>query len=87
MDLTKIVYVNGKKTNELKSTGEGAYCELVSLLLQKINKQYKITINCNHYDKKINASLCFTDHNYYGDPTAKVKYDYIFTNVATRIDF
>lgn len=87
MRLTKTIYQNNEKVNALECEGESAYIELANLLLQKIRKQYKVTMTTDKIDKTIKASLYFNHYNFdYNKIIAKYKYEYAFTNVNTNID-
>lgn len=80
MELTKTIYKNNKQINIFNYDNDTANNELANLLLNKINKKYRITISKDSVYRKIKAKLYFTDNN------NKYIYDYVFNNVNNFID-
>ena len=81
MTLTKTIYKNNTQLNIFNYDNDTANNELINLLLNKIDKKYKITISKDSVYRTIKARLYFTDNN-----NTKYIYDYIFENVNNFID-
>ena len=81
MTLTKTIYKNDKQINIFNYDSDTANNELINLLLNKIDKKYKITITKDSVYRKIKARLYFTTDN-----NTKYIYDYVFENVDNFID-
>lgn len=79
MILIKTIYKNNNKVNEFVISGEDAQNELVALLLQKIQKKYKITIFTDKFKNTIEASL------YFSHKEDDYKYHYAFTNICNSL--
>ena len=81
MNLTKTIYKNNNKINEFIISGADAQNELIALLLQKIQKKYKIKIVTDRVNNTIEVILYFTQtqnqDNY--------KYHYVFTNICNSL--
>lgn len=82
MKLTKTIYKNKNKVNEMSINGQDAENELITLLLQKTQKRYKITIVTDRVNNTIEASLYFTQTHGNLD---NYKYHYIFTNIYNSL--
>lgn len=85
MVLQKKIYVDGEVNGTFTCEGDSAYAELVNLLLDKINKRYKVNITCDSVYNTIRGSLSFTHDKHDGSFT-KYVYEYNFTDVDRRID-
>lgn len=81
MTLTKTIILNNKQINIFNYDNDFANNELINLLLNKIDKKYKITISKDSVYRTIKARLYFTTDN-----NTKYIYDYIFENVNNYID-
>lgn len=81
MTLTKTIYQNNKQINIFNYDNDTANNELINLLLNKIDKKYKITISKDSVYRQIKARLYFTTDN-----NIKYIYDYVFENVNGFID-
>ena len=82
MKLTKTIYKNNNKVNEFIISRADAQNELVALLLQKIQKRYKIKIVTDRVKNTIEANLYFAHTHGNQD---NYKYHYAFTNICESL--
>ena len=80
MKLVKTIYANNKIKNIFESENEQAYVELANVLMQKIDKKYKIDIRKDSVYRTIKINLYFESFE------TKYKYHYEFSEINEWID-
>ena len=85
MELIKTIILNNKKVNEFTAKEEQAQAELINLLIDKLNKRYKIKIELDNISRTIKATLIF-NHILYNGTINKYKYIYNFYNINNNIN-
>lgn len=80
MKLVKTIYANNKLQNIFESENEKAYVELANVLMNKIDKKYKIDIKKDSVYRTIKINLYFESFE------TKYKYHYEFTEIDEWID-
>ena len=80
MKLVKTIYANNKVKNIFESENEQAYVELANVLMQKIDKKYKIDIRKDSVYRTIKINLYFESFE------TKYKYHYEFSEINEWID-
>ena len=80
MKLVKTIYANNKLQNIFESENEKAYVELANVLMNKIDKKYKIDIRKNAVYSTITINLYFESFG------IKYKYHYEFSEIDEWID-
>lgn len=80
MKLVKTIYANNKVQNIFESENEKAYVELANVLMQKIDKKYKIDIKKDSVYRTIKINLYFESFG------TKYKYHYEFTEIDEWLD-
>ena len=82
MELKLKIYKNKNLVNELNSSGEDAYKELASVLMNKVDKRCNIRITKDSVYREIKVKLSFVASGF--EMKDKYVYDYLFTNVDDR---
>jgi hypothetical protein len=80
MKLVKTIYGNNKVQNVFESENEKAYVELVNVLMNKIDKRYKINIKKDSVYRTITIDLYFESFG------TKYKYHYEFSEIDEWLD-
>ena len=80
MKLVKTIYADNKVKNIFESESEQAYVELANVLMQKIDKKYKIDIRKDSVYRTIKINLYFESFE------TKYKYHYEFSEINEWID-
>lgn len=80
MKLVKTIYANNKVQDVFESENEKAYVELANVLMNKIDKKYKIDIRKDSVYKTITINLYFESFG------TKYKYHYEFSEIDEWID-